>query len=126
MRTKYTKDRAKFVFGQEMQSCPICGSYHIGHSTPIKLDGPVPDTAKGMLRAWARARNGGSTPLEGTCRIMCRDCGHLGPAVDVSGRTAEDVGRDPIVSAEVRRLWNEQPEFDAKLERQSTMPESFQ
>jgi len=98
--------RARFVFGQEMKACPKCGGYNIGFSTPIKLNGPLPDSAKGMLAAWAKARKGGATPLEGTCRIMCRSCGHLGPAVNVEGRTAEDVGRDKAVCAEVKRLWN--------------------
>jgi hypothetical protein len=98
--------RAEFVFGQRMNPCPACGGYNIGFSTPIKLDGPLPDTAKGMLGAWAKARKGGSTPLEGVCRIVCRSCGHLGPSVNVKGRTAEDVGRDKTVCAEVKRLWN--------------------
>lgn len=98
--------RARFVFGQEMKACPKCGGYNIGFSTPIKLSGPLPDSAKGMLAAWVKARKGGATPLEGTCRIMCRSCGHLGPAVNVEGRTAEDVGRDKAVCAEVKRLWN--------------------
>ena len=98
--------RAKFIFGQEMKACPKCKGYNIGFSTPIKLDGPLPDTAKGMLGAWAKARKSGSTPLEGTCRIMCRACGHLGPAVNVEGRTAEDVGRDKAVCDKVKLLWN--------------------
>jgi hypothetical protein len=100
--------RAKFVFGQEMKACPQCGGYNIGFSTPIKLNGPMPSTAKGILGAWAKAKKGGATPLEGTCRIMCRACGYLGPAVDVTGRTAEDVGRDKDVAAEAKRLWNSQ------------------
>ena len=98
--------RARFVFGQEMKACPKCGGYNLGFSTPIKLTGPLPESAKGMLEAWAKARKGGATPLEGTCRIMCRACGHLGPAVNVEGRTAEDVGRDRAVCTEVKRLWN--------------------
>lgn len=109
---RYTAERARFVFGQDMQPCPACGSYHLGFSTPIKLDGPLADTADGILRQWAKARRAGAgagaTPLEGTCRIMCRDCGHIGPAVDVTGRTAEDVGKDPEVAAETKRRWNRQ------------------
>lgn len=89
-----------------MKACPKCGGYNIGFSTPIKLDGPLPDSAIGILTAWAKARKGGETPLEGTCRIMCRGCGHLGPSVNVSGRCAEDVGRDPAVAAAVKKLWN--------------------
>lgn len=97
-----------------MKACPKCSGYNIGYSTPIKLDEPMPTTAKGMLGAWARARKSGQTPLEGTCRIMCRDCGHLGPAVDVSGRTSEDVGRDKAVADETKRLWNSQPNDKAE------------
>jgi len=104
--SRHTADRAKFVFGQEMKACPKCSGYNLGYSTPIKLDEPMPTTAKGMLGAWARARKNGQTPLEGTCRIMCRECGHLGPAVDVTGRTSEDVGRDKAVADETKRLWN--------------------
>lgn len=98
--------RARFVFGQEMKACPNCVGYNIGISTPIKLIGSLPDSAKGMLAAWAKARKGGATPLEGTCRIICRSCGHLGPAVNVENRTAEDVARDKDVYEEIKRLWN--------------------
>ncbi len=105
---KHTADSAKFIFGQLMIPCPKCGSYHIGYSTPIKLDAPLPDDAKGALSAWAKATKAGRTPLEGTCRLMCRDCGHKGPSVDVSGRTAEDVGKDKAVADETKRLWNAQ------------------
>lgn len=111
MNVSTLKDPAKrceWVFGMPMKACPECSGYNIGYSTPIKLDGPMPGTAKGMLGAWARARKNGQTPLEGTCRIMCRSCGHLGPAVDVTGRTSEDVGRDKAVADEVKRLWNNQ------------------
>lgn len=96
------------VFGQEMAACPQCGSFHIGYSTPIKLDQPLPETAEGMFKAWAKARKDGQTPLKGTCCIMCRDCGHTGPSVNVAGRTAEDVGKDPEVASLAKRLWNYQ------------------
>lgn len=105
---KYTAARARFVFGQDMQPCPKCGSFHIGYSTPIKLEGATPSDAKGWLAAWAKARKQGATPLEGTACIMCRECAHCGPPVDVSGRTAEDVGRDPVVATEAKRRWNAQ------------------
>ena len=108
-KQRYTAEHARFIFGQDMQPCPACGSYHLGFSTPIKLDGPLSNTAGGILCQWAKSRRAGATPLEGTCRIMCRDCGHIGPAVDVTGRTAEDVGKDPAVAAETKRLWNSQP-----------------
>lgn len=106
----YTAELAKFVFGEPMKACPTCQGYQIGYSVPIKLDGPLPEDAEGMLQAWAKARKGGHTALQGTARIMCRRCGHLGPAVDVTGRTAEEVTQDKGVAAEVRKLWNEQPE----------------
>lgn len=105
---KDPKARCEFVFGQPMNSCPKCGGYNIGYSTPIKLDGKLPDSARGILKAWATAVSSGSTPLQGTCGIMCRSCGHLGPTVDVRGRTSEDVGRDPVVASEAKRLWNSQ------------------
>ena len=104
--SRYTAERAKFVFGQEMKACPKCSGYTIGYSTPIKLDGPLPKTARGLVGMWARAVKSGRTSLEGTCRIMCRGCGHLGPSVDVRGRTSEDVGSDKAVADEVKRLWN--------------------
>jgi hypothetical protein len=107
---RFTADRAKFIFGQPMNPCPECGSYNIGYSMPIKLDDPLPDplTPKSLLSAWAKATKGGRTPLEGTCRLMCKECGHYGPSVDVSGRTSEDVGQDKVVAAETKRLWNQQ------------------
>lgn len=78
------------------------------YSTPIDLDlGGVTDVRK-LLGRWAKARKAGLTPLKGTSCMMCRKCGHCGPSVDVSGRTSEDVGSDPVVAAEVKRLWNSQ------------------
>lgn len=100
--------RAAFVFGQPMIPCPKCDGFDIGYSTPIKIDGEWPNTARGLISAWAKAHKKGNTPLEGTCRIMCRKCGHKGPSVDVTGRTAEDIGMDPIVAAAAKRLWNSQ------------------
>lgn len=41
---------------------------------------------------------------------MCRDCNFKAPAVDCSGRTSEEVGQDPKVFAEMKRLWLECPE----------------
>jgi len=103
-------ERCAWVFGQPMEPCPKCGSYKLTYQTPIKLDEPLPDDldAKKLLGAWARARSGGATPLEGTSYLMCKDCWHKGPSVDVSGRTSEDVGRDPAVATEIKRLWNAQ------------------
>jgi len=106
--------RCEFVFGQPMIPCPKCGGFDIGYSTPIKIDDECPNTAKGIFSAWAKARKDGKTPLEGTCRIMCRKCGHLGPSVDVTGRTAEEVGMDPFVATEAKRLWNSQEQKEQK------------
>lgn len=110
MKPQHTADRAKFIFGQPMNPCPKCGSYNIGYSMPIKLDDGLPDplSAKSLLSAWAKACKNGCTSLEGTCRIICRDCGHKGPSVDVTGRTAEDVGQDKTVADETKKLWNGQ------------------
>ena len=93
-----------------MKPCPKCGSYHIKHQTPIQMKEPVlaTDSAKQIVGKWARAVRDGNNALEGPVFLMCFDCGHKGPAVDCTGRTAEDVGRDPIVAATVKRLWNEQ------------------
>jgi hypothetical protein len=106
------KRRCEFVFGQPMQPCPKCGAYDMFYSTPIDLDfGNETDPAK-ILGKWAKARARGAkiggTPLKGTCCMMCRKCGHTGHSVDVRGRTSEDVGADPKVASEVKRLWNSQ------------------
>ena len=102
--------RAEFIFGQPMEPCPRCGGYNLRNQTPIVMDLPVDASPKQMLGAWARATKGGAAPLEGPVCIMCVDCRHKGPAVDCSGRTSEDVGQDPVVSAEMKRLWNDQNE----------------
>ena len=111
--------RAAFIFAQPMQPCPKCGSYNFKYQTPIQMREPIlaTDTAKQMVGKWARAVQGGNTPLEGPVFIMCFDCGHKGPSVDCSGRTSEDVGRDKRVADEVKRRWNEQNEvIEAKCE----------
>lgn len=106
------KRRCEFVFGQPMQPCPKCGAYDMFYSTPIDVDfGGVTDLRK-LVGKWAKAHkeglHKGGTPLKGTSCMMCRKCGHCGPSVDVSGRTSEDVCSDPVVAAEVKRLWNSQ------------------
>ena len=104
--------RAEFVFGQPMQPCPKCGGYNLRSQTPIDCHILPTDTAKELLGKWARATKDGATRLEGPVFIMCGDCRHKGPAVDCSGRTREEVGQDPLVSAEMKRLWNEQSSND--------------
>ena len=103
-------DRAAFVFGQPMNPCPKCGSYRMFYQTPIITKEPIlpTDDAKQPLGKWARSVKDGNTPLEGPVFLMCRDCRHRGPSVDCAGRTAEDVGKDPAVCSEVKRLWNGQ------------------
>lgn len=103
------KAKCEWIFGQPMNPCPKCGGYDLMYQTPIQLSEPVGDTPRDIVRAWARATRAGRTPLEGPVYLMCRTCGHHGPALDCSGRTQEDVGRDPAVAREVKRLWNEQP-----------------
>lgn len=78
--------------------------------TPIKMSEPIlpTDSAKQLVGKWARAVKDGHTPLEGPVFLMCRDCYHNGPAMDCTGRTSEDVGRDKNVADTVKRLWNEQ------------------
>lgn len=105
----YTAKRAKIVFGEEMKPCPGCGSYHLGFQTPVrrKGSGEVLDLRK-QLAEYAKQRRDGTDLLEGPCYIWCWDCGHNGPPVDCSGRTSTDVGKDPVVAKEIRRLWNSQ------------------
>ena len=90
-----------------MNPCPKCGSYRLRIQTPIVCDILPTDTYKQLLGKWARATKDGATPLEGPV-YMCVDCRHKGPAVDCTSRTREEIGKDPKVSAEVKRLWNEQ------------------
>jgi hypothetical protein len=106
-----TAKTAAFVFGQPMNPCPKCGSFNMFWQTPIRMDKePIlaTDTANQLIGKWARAIKDGNTPLEGPVFLMCRDCYHKGPALDCMGRTREDIGRDPVVAKEVKRLWNEQ------------------
>jgi hypothetical protein len=105
-----TKEWAKFVFRQEMKPCPKCKSYNMWYQNPIKLKEKIPKdfTAKQLLGIWARSIKEGKTPLEGPCYMSCRDCGHKGPSIDCSGRTSEDVGKDPIVAKKIKDLWNNQ------------------
>ena len=106
MNIKDPASRCAFVFGRPMKPCPACGGYRLGFSVPIKMDRANLDTAKKILAEWAKRTRDGNTPLEGTCRIVCRDCHHMGPSVDVVGRTAEDVGRDAVVASRCKELWN--------------------
>lgn len=110
MKAPRTAKQAAFVFGQDMKACPKCGSFYMMHQTPIVMKEEIlpTDSAKQLLGKWARAVKDGHTPLEGPVFIMCRDCGHKGPAADCSGRTSEEVGRDKAVADTVKRLWNEQ------------------
>lgn len=100
--------RAEFVFGQPMKPCPKCGSYRMGYQTPIKLDIKPDDSARQIVEKWALEVKATSGILEGPVFLVCQDCRHKGPSLDCSGRTSADVGRDPKVSAEVKRLWNSQ------------------
>jgi hypothetical protein len=110
------KKMCEYIYGMDMQPCPECGSYDIGYSTPIKLPEELPGAfnAKEFLKVWSKAVRGGATPLVGTSCMICRECGHRGPSIDVSGRTKEDVGKDPKVADELKRLWNSQKEREAK------------
>jgi hypothetical protein len=107
-RFEYTAELAKIIFGQPMNGCPKCGSYELRYQTPIKLDLDGTETASQIIGKWARATKKTGGILVGPVFLMCVKCGHNGPAVDCTGRTSEDVGRDPKIAAEVKRLWNEQ------------------
>ena len=100
--------RAEFVFGQPMKPCPKCGSYNFVFQTPIQMGIEPTDSPRKILGEWARQMKWTGGLLKGPVFLMCRDCGHNGPSVDCSGRTSVDVGKDPKVSAEVKRLWNSQ------------------
>lgn len=104
-------ERCRMRFGgHDMLPCPKCGSYDLRYQTPIQVDEPLPDEpdARQILGIWARAMKSGQRLLKGPCYIACFECFHRGPAMDCSGRTSDDVGRDPAVAEELRRLWNEQ------------------
>ena len=88
------------------RACPACGSWNLIAQTPIDVEIDITDARK-ALGQYARATKSGATPLKGPCYIMCFDCCHKGPAVDCSGRTSEDVGRDRAVFDEMKRLWFE-------------------
>lgn len=103
-----TEADAAWIHGQPMKPCPKCGSFNLMAQTPIRMEEPANDSARALLAAWARAKKGGATPLEGPVYMMCRICFHKGPSVDCTGRTSEDVGKDPKVASEIKRLWNEQ------------------
>jgi hypothetical protein len=100
--------RCAFRFGQTMKACPACGGFNLQYQTPIKMEEVITekDTARSILGKYARATKAGATPLEGPAFIHCRDCRHKGPALDCTGRTSEDVGLDPVVASELKRLWN--------------------
>lgn len=100
--------RAAWVYGQPMAACPRCGSYDMKPQTPIMIDMTGEETPRQLLGKWVRTTKAGATPLEGPVFMMCWECGHKGPSVDCSGRTREDVGMDPAVNAEIKRLWNSQ------------------
>ena len=104
----YTKERAMMTYGREMSPCPVCGSYHLGYSMPIVMEITEGDTARSLLGKYTRATREGATPLQGPCQMVCRGCGHKGPPVDCSGRTSEDVGKDPEVASKLKDLWNSQ------------------
>lgn len=104
----YTAATARMIFGQEMKPCPNCGGYQLKYQTPIRIDLKPEDGAKQILGKWARAIRAGATELQGPCYLMCWDCRHKGPSLDCTGRTSEDVGKDPKVATEVKHLWNTQ------------------
>jgi hypothetical protein len=75
---------------------------------PIQIELQGDETTRQLIGKWARATASGETPLEGPVYFMCWTCFHKGPAVDCTGRTREDVGKDRALNAEIKRLWNSQ------------------
>ena len=100
--------RCAWVFGQPMKACPRCGGYKLGYQTPVRQMEPLREgeSVKSIVGKWARAVKAGNNALEGPVFVWCQACFHKGPALDCTGRTAEDVGRDKVVADEVKRLWN--------------------
>lgn len=115
----YTADRAKLIYGQDMKPCPKCGSFHFQYQTPIKMKTTGKEMARQLLGKYARATKAGAIVLEGPVFIMCFECGHKGPAMDCSGRTSEDVGKDRYVSDTVKRLWNNQSNVEVSRHGES-------
>lgn len=107
---KSSQKRCEWIFGEPMKPCPKCGSYNLKYQTPIKLNEELPKNfdAKKTIGVWARTIKDGHTPLEGKAYLMCFDCFFRGPSMDVSGRTAEEVGKDPLVAKKIKCLWNNQ------------------
>ena len=107
---EYTEKRIKMIYNQDMNPCPVCGSWHFIAQTPIQLELDADDieNPRKAIGKWVAAHKDGPPMLKGPCFFMCFDCGHKGPAVDCSGRTSEEVGQDPVVWKEMKRLWNEQ------------------
>lgn len=100
------KETARIIFGEEMKPCPECGSFNIKGQTPVKIESDL--DIKSLLSQYAKMTMNGTDDLEGPCYLMCFDCMHKGPSIDCSGRTAADVGNDPKVWTEMKRLWNQQ------------------
>lgn len=107
---KYDAKRAQFIFGMPMKPCPKCGGYNIRHQTPIQMKEPIlaGDTARQIVGKWARAVRDGDNFVAALEAHHEHRTLKQGPAMDCTGRTAEDVGRDPVVASTVKRLWNEQ------------------
>jgi hypothetical protein len=99
-------ERCAWVFRQEMEPCPKCGSFELRYQVPIVLPGEVGDTPKELVSAWAKATRSGSTELEGVAYLQCGECLCRGPVIDVSGRTSEDVRSDPVVAQAIKDVWN--------------------
>lgn len=93
-----------------MKPCPRCGGYNLIHQTPVKMMEPIVacDSPKQAVGKWAREMLRGDPQMEGPVFIMCRDCGHRGPAMDCAGMTRSEVGQSREVADTVKRLWNEQ------------------
>lgn len=106
MSEKYTAQRAKFTFGQQMNPCPKCGGYNLGTRVPIKID-CTSDDPKTILKEWLKAHKSGPV-LEGYACIVCQDCFHHGPHFDCSHMSYDEVMKSHDVPKEVKRLWNSQ------------------
>jgi len=107
--------------------CVQCGSWYLIVQTPIVIDNLVDedfDDAKKLLKKYIQVHANGDPMLQGPCFIMCKTCGHAGPAVDCTGRTSADVGQDREVFAEMIRLWQtDSKESKGEDERQKSSGE---
>lgn len=84
------KGRIEFIFQHETNPCPKCGSYNLKYQTPIDL------------------RDKTHEKLLGIAYIVCWDCKHKSPSIDVSHMTRSTVGQSSELGTKLVEVWNSQ------------------